>query len=157
MSAAIESENHSHAGRDFNGVSIPQNGQVLPGPFKDLKSEKNKYTIWSGIPILKEGQLPNSSVTSMNKSETKEVNHRIISNIVQGQTELIVTFSVKQQEEVNIRICDMTGCDVALLLNVKVGTGIHRLSWNKASTPAGYYILSIRSRTAEDVELFIVQ
>jgi len=154
--AAIGSIDHPHAGNDFNGIYIAQNGQALPGPFQDLKSGNSVYTVWSGIPILKEGQLPNSGVVAMSKLETMQMHQQVISNILQGESEYIFTFSVKQPEDVLVRICDLSGRDVVVLLNDKVEAGTHHLTWNRASTPAGCYILSFRSRVAEHGELFIV-
>lgn len=155
--AQVGSENHTHSGEDFLGVPIPQNGKALPGPFQNLKSGKNTYKVWPGISILEEGQVPSNSVTSAYNDIKNDLNNQIESFITQKQSELIITLKLKQQEQLNVRVYDLTGRTVDELLNNMVGKGTHRLLWDKKNTPHGCYILSVQSKTLRHGQLFIIQ
>ena len=45
----VGSINQSVADKDFSGVTIPQKGQALPGPWQQLKPGKNILHLWHGI------------------------------------------------------------------------------------------------------------
>ena len=63
---------------DFFGVPIPTRKRIRPGPFQELKSGTNSFSVWDGIPILGEGLLPapsfnTGSSSNQSNSEALEV------------------------------------------------------------------------------------
>jgi len=56
--ATIGSTDHRWIDNDFFGRPVPQDGRALPGPFQDLKQDKNRFRVWSGLPTLERGELP---------------------------------------------------------------------------------------------------
>jgi hypothetical protein len=155
--ALIGSVNHTKAGRDFIDSPIPQNGNALPGPFQNLKEGINTYSVWNGIPILESGQLPSSDVTSVPEKKTKNSDHPIISGIIQGPNEITISLLIKKTEKVDVVVYDISGRVIKALLNDKVESGTHHLRWDKSSLSAGFYILSVKSDTAEDGQLFFIK
>lgn len=54
----LRSRVHPGVTRDYFG-KILRGEKALPGPFQNLKKGKNVIKIWDGLPLLKEGELPN--------------------------------------------------------------------------------------------------
>ena len=54
----VGSTNHQGMDTDFLGRPVPQNGRALPGPSQSLRKGVNKFKVWSGLPLLEEGELP---------------------------------------------------------------------------------------------------
>lgn len=50
---------------DFFGVELKRNGNDLVGPFQNLKSGDNEFSIWSGLPILVPNELPTTSFNQL--------------------------------------------------------------------------------------------
>ena len=155
--ALIGSINHTKAGKDFIDLPIPQNGKALPGPFQNLKEGINNYVVWKGIPILKSGQLPSSDVTSVPEKKTEDSDHPVISGIIQGHNEITISLLIKKTEKVAVEVYDISGRVITALLNDKVESGTHCLRWDRTSLPAGFYILSVKSKNAVDGQLFFIK
>ena len=152
----VGSSDHSRAGKDFHGLPIPQNGNALPGPFQDLRPGMNIYNIWSGIPVLTEGQLPGYAATTIFHGNNEGLAEPVISRIECRQNELIISFRVERKDKYTVVICDLTGKTEAVLFSGTREAGMHRLSWDSSYLVSGYYILSIRSGTRKDGELFYI-
>jgi hypothetical protein len=54
----IGSSNHHQVDLDFLGNAVPQDGTAIPGPLQTLRKGENVIRVWSGLPLLAEGELP---------------------------------------------------------------------------------------------------
>ncbi|MCK4527307.1 T9SS type A sorting domain-containing protein [candidate division WOR-3 bacterium] len=89
--------------------------------------------------------------TSIDEIKTFTENIRLLPNIpnpfVKSTT---IRYSVDKTQEVKIGIYDLTGREVCTLVDGKVGTGVHRVTWNGMSSkgdgvPAGIYFCRLES------------
>ena len=153
----VGSSDHPHAGKSFQGLSIPQDGKALPGAFQDLKPGMNTYHVWSGIPVLKEGQLPDNVTTAIMHGKWLESEEPMISRIEYRQNELVTNIMVKRKNECTVMICDLTGKTVAVLFSGTREAGMYQFSWDRSTLVPGCYILSIQSGSNMDGELFYIR
>jgi parallel beta-helix repeat protein len=54
----IGSSNHHQIDLDFLGNAVPQDGTAIPGPLQTLRKGESVIRVWSGLPLLAEGELP---------------------------------------------------------------------------------------------------
>ena len=56
--ALVGSTNHEKMDRDFQGLRVPQKGNAVPGPWQSLRRGESVFKVWTGLPLLAEGELP---------------------------------------------------------------------------------------------------
>ncbi|MCK4529307.1 T9SS type A sorting domain-containing protein, partial [candidate division WOR-3 bacterium] len=88
---------------------------------------------------------------SVDEIETFTESIKLLPNIPNPFSEsTIIRYSVDKPREVRIGIYDLTGREVCTLVDGKVGTGVHRVTWNGMNSkgdgvPAGIYFCRLES------------
>jgi len=89
--------------------------------------------------------------TSIDEIDTFTKSIRLLPNIPNPFTKsTIIRYSVDKTREIKIGIYDNTGREVCTLVDGKVGTGVHQLTWNGMNSkgdgvPAGIYFCRLES------------
>ncbi|MFC2170708.1 carboxypeptidase regulatory-like domain-containing protein [Calditrichota bacterium] len=62
-----------------------------------------------------------------------------------------INIAVPISADVKVEVLNILGQNVAMLMNGRIETGIHRMTWNAAHFPAGIYFVHVLSGTSIDI------
>ncbi|MBN2035249.1 MAG: hypothetical protein JW768_00770 [Chitinispirillaceae bacterium] len=98
--------------------------------------------------------LGDPMLTFITRLQTGVENETVASGTIKGyltfarsgaQQGMIVSYALPQATHVDLRLCDMSGKQVAILANARQSGGNHTLQFSTQGLPNGVYVLSLRS------------
>ena len=69
----------------------------------------------------------------------------------------VISFSLKDDSFVTLRVFDILGREVAMLLSERIESGLHQVQFDGSNLESGIYFYEIRANDFRDVKKFILQ
>ena len=101
--------------------------------------------------ILQGGKVMVNDLLPVSIEEDLTENGLAISNIYPNpfSNETNINFSIAEAGNVMVSIYDITGREVAVLVNSEMASGDHQITWEAGNTPNGIYFCTISTADAK--------
>ncbi|OQY73910.1 MAG: hypothetical protein B6D44_05845 [Ignavibacteriales bacterium UTCHB2] len=97
------------------------------------------------------------SVTSVEDDDEKYYSYKLSQNYPNPFNPItIISYSIKQEGLVTLKVCDILGKEVATLVNENKRSGTYEVNFNASNLPSGIYIYKLQSGIFSDVKKMLL-